>query len=128
MVDLNELLPDDILSELDAFDRLVESQRHQTLAQLLRAWYGHGERLAAGHRVHLDDFGGMLSARDAIGAVLGRASFPTQKILLALISYADSQFFSGTVPDDAKILGVPENQPGWWWHRIPENSDATGRT
>jgi hypothetical protein len=124
MMNLSEIVPPEVLADLEAIDRTVSMRRHQTLGQLLVAWYGHGETLMSRRAVHLDDYVGMLSARDALEAVIDGASLPTRHLLGALTSYSDCLFFAGTVPDAEGILRAPEERVGWWWHRIPENYDA----
>ena len=126
MVNIDDLLPPGVSAELEAIDRAVAAARHQTLAQLLHALYGYGDTLASRRRVHLDDYAGMLVARDALEGVLVRATLPTRRLIEGLVSHSDSLLFLGTIFDEGGLLRAPDDRPGWWWHRVPENYDASG--
>src|SRR5205085_3273288 len=123
MDDPAEVLSEQVREELIVLDSHVSSRRRQSLPELLRAWSRYADLISSRERIDLDDYRGMLFARDAIQDVVRRATPATGRLLEALVSHPDSLFVFGTRKDDAGVLQAEqtEDRPGWWWGRVPDS-------
>jgi hypothetical protein len=119
---LADIFPEGFSEELDVLDRHLQSQRRQSLPELLRAWDRYAEVLVGRVPVALDDYIAMLFARDAIQDLLQRANPLAGRVLEALISHNDNLFLNATRIDVDEVLNALEanGKKGWWWSRIPQ--------
>jgi hypothetical protein len=121
MGDRDEFLPAAVREEFLALDEYLASRQHERLVDLLTRWSTYTDTLFKREPVDFDDFRAMLGARDAIQALLNRATLPTKRVLEALVSHQDSMFVLGTTeksgPDKTDVFG--NQRTDWWWHRVP---------
>lgn len=120
-MDISELFPAGIIEELGRLDSYVRGKRRQSLPELLRAWSRYANRLSTHEPVDLDDYVGMLFARDAIQDIMQQATPVAARVLEALITLDDALFLFCTKPDEDNVLEamVTSIPSYWWWHRIP---------
>lgn len=120
-MDISELFPSDVVEELGQLDSHVTEKRRQSLPELLRAWSRYVNRLSRPEPVDLDDYVGMLFARDAIQDIMQLAAPTGARVLEALTTLDDAHFLFCTMHDQDNILGamVTSIPSHWWWHRIP---------
>lgn len=117
----DDVLPAAVREELLTLDAYLVSRQRERLVHLLTRWSNYGDKIFSREPIDFDDFQAVLGARDALAAVLGRATLRTKRILEALVSHQDSLFLSGTVArggtPETDIFGDP--MVGWWWYRVP---------
>jgi hypothetical protein len=119
-MDISELLPADVVEELRHLDSYVSAKRRQSLPELLRAWSRYANRLSTHEPVDLDDYVGMLFARDAIQDIIQQATPTAARLLEALTTLDDALFLFCTKHDEDNVLEAAASiGPYWWWHRIP---------
>jgi hypothetical protein len=119
-MEISELFPAGIVEEFGHLDSYVTSKRRQSLPELLRAWSRYASRIATREPIELDDYVGMLFARDAIQDIMQQATPTASRLLGALTTLDDALFFFCTKHDKDNVLeAVVSIGPYWWWHRIP---------
>jgi hypothetical protein len=122
-LNISDAIPDEIRSELDRLNSWLLTERHQSLVELLKAWSRYADLLSSRAPIHLDDYQGILFARDAVENILTLGTPNTADLLHVIVRQSDYKFYSATKADESRLLeeiGSAE-RCGWWRSRIPQD-------
>lgn len=93
---------------------------YKEIRKLLSKWKRFVREVAQGYEFSIYDFENDLSVRDIIDSLVD--DHPSGASLTEELSRIDDRYREITRPVDSPPWAYPrdENEPGWWWFRIPQ--------
>lgn len=102
----------------ESFSKRAKHAYLQSFNEFINKWYIFVQEVEQGYEMTIDDYTNDLTKRDLIDELLRQLPETLKNKVNTLIEPSDKRFDSAT-----NILKEPifrEDNPPWWWYRIPK--------